>query len=121
MNIAKLLRTPHLKNICERLLLKMSTCVTNLPRREATPRFYYPFKPFSILNFTYKGMVLLCNMFCKGFSALFFSLKHYIFIIKKLFYNTHQVRYYHFIIVEAIAESMNVMQMSKYNKKLLSS
>ena len=30
MNIAKCLRTPILKNICERLLVKISTSVTNL-------------------------------------------------------------------------------------------
>ena len=33
-----------------------------------------------------------------------------IFIIKKLFYNTHQVRCYHFFIVEIIVESVNLIE-----------
>ena len=53
-------------------------------------------------------MFLLCNMLCQDISiTVFFSLKH-IFIIK-----THQVRCYHFFIVETVAESVNLIQMSK--------
>ena len=33
VNVADFLRTPILKNICERLLLKISTSKTNLPKR----------------------------------------------------------------------------------------
>ena len=59
-------------------------------------------------------MVLSCNMFCQAFSVIaFFPVKYDIFIIIKLFYNTHQVRCYHFFIVEVIVESVNLIQMSK--------
>ena len=64
-------------------------------------------------------MVLSCNMFYQAqgfFLLLFFSLKH-IFIIRKLFYNTHQVRCYHFFIVEIIDQSVNLIQMLKQNRK----
>ena len=37
-----------------------------------------------------------------------------------LFHNIHQVRCYHFYIVEIVAESVNLIQMSKQNRKLLS-
>ena len=51
-------------------------------------------------------------MFCQGFSVIvFFTLKH-IFSIKKLLYNTHQVRY-HFFIVVIIVESVNLIEMSE--------
>ena len=59
---------------------------------EVIPEFYYTFKAFSTQNFT-------------------FSLKHDIFIIKKFFYSTHQVRCYHFFIVEIIIENVNLIQM----------
>ena len=60
-------------------------------------------------------------MFRQGFPvAVFFSLKHDIFIIRKLFHNTPQVRCYHFFIAEVIVESVNLIQMSKQNRKLLS-
>ena len=56
-----------LKNICDRLFLKIS-----IPEREVIPEFYYPFKPYSILN--------LCNMFRQGFSvAVFFSQTWYFY------------------------------------------
>ena len=53
-SIGKFLRTPILKNICEWLLLKISTSVTNLPKGDKSliSDFFYPFKPFSILNFS---------------------------------------------------------------------
>ena len=55
--------------------------------------------------------------FAKVFLLLFFfSLKHDIFITKKLFYNTSQVRYYHFFIVEINVKSVNLIQTSKLNK-----
>ena len=41
-SIAKFLRTPILKNICEQLILEIGTSVTNLPK------FFYP---FNIPNF----------------------------------------------------------------------
>ena len=37
-----------------------------------------------------------------------------------MLHNTHQVRCCHFFIVEVIAESVNLIQMSKQNRKLLS-
>ena len=37
-----------------------------------------------------------------------------------LFRNTHQVRHYHFFVAEIIAESVNLIYMSKYDTKLLS-
>ena len=66
-------------------------------------------------------MVLLCNMFYQSFSVTaFYSLTHDIVIIKTLFYNTYQVRCYRFFIVEIIVESVNFIQMSKQNRRLLS-
>ena len=55
-------------------------------------------------------MLMSCNKFCPDFSVLF-SLKqfHDIFTMK----TTHQVRCYHFFIVEVIVESVNVIQISK--------
>ena len=70
VNNAKFLKTCILKNICERLLLKISTSVTNLPK-EVIPEFYYPFKHFGILNFAMAEW-----LFCQSF----FSLKHDFFI-----------------------------------------
>ena len=55
-------------------------------------------------------MVLLCSMSCLCFCALvvvFFTIKHDIFIIKKLFCNTRQVICYHFFIFEIIVKSVN--------------
>ena len=46
---------------------------------------------------------------------MFFSLKR-IFIIKNVFYNTHQVRCYDLFIVEVIVESVNLIQMLKRKK-----
>ena len=48
-------------------------------------------------------MVFLCNMFYQGFSVIFFAVKDDIFIIKK-FYNTHQVKCYHFFIDNTIVK-----------------
>ena len=110
VNIAKFLRTSILKNICKRLFLQISISVTNL-LRGGNSWILLPFKPYSILN--------LCNMFRQGFYVVAFFFSN-IFIIKKLFHNTHQVRYYHFFIVEVIVESVNLIQMSKWNRKLLS-
>ena len=52
-------------------------------------------------------MVFLNNMFCQCFLSMsitfFFSISFVILIIRKTFYvicTTHQVRYYHFLIVE---------------------
>ena len=55
VNLAKFLRTPILKNICERLLLKISTLV-QIYRKELIPEFYYPFKIFQYPKF--------CQCFC---------------------------------------------------------
>ena len=82
-------------------------------REEVLPQIYYLFKPFKYPKFCYDEKILLCSMFCQSFYYCFFSLKHDIFVIKKLFYNTHQVRCYHFFIVEIIVESVNLIQMSK--------
>ena len=65
-----------LKNISERPLLKISTSVTNLSKGGNS---WYPFKPFSVLNFALTAR-FLCSMFCQDFLLL-------------LFYNTHQVKY----------------------------
>ena len=55
-------------------------------------------------------MLMSCNMFCPDFSVVF-SLKqfHDILIMK----TTHQVRCYHFFILEIIVESVNVIEISK--------
>ena len=66
-------------------------------RRELLPKFYYPFKPLSILNFTITKWSCYVTCFAKVFLVLLFSLKHDTFIIKK--FNTHQVRCYHLFIV----------------------
>ena len=51
VNVAKFLRTPILKNIFERLLLKISTSETNLSKGGVIHDFFYPVISFSILNF----------------------------------------------------------------------
>ena len=50
---------------------------------------------------------------CLSF-IVFFSLKHENFIMKKLFYNTYEVRCYHFLIAEIIVESVSLIQTSKW-------
>ena len=67
----------------------------------------------SILNFAMTKRFCYVACFARVFIIVFFSLKHDIFVIKKLFYNTHQVRCHHFFIVEIIVESVNLIQMSK--------
>ena len=66
----------------ERLLLKISFSVTNLTK--VTADFFYLFKPFSILNFAMTHCFYHVTCFVKVYSVTFFSLKHYIFIVKKL-------------------------------------
>ena len=79
-------------------------------------------------------MILLCNMLCEDFCYRFFGLGNYFvcktFTVQTLLWslefviqinleldtnteNTHQVSCYHFFIVEIIAESVNLIQMSK--------
>ena len=66
MNVAKFLRTSILKNISERLLLKISTSETNLL---VIPEFYYPCKPFRILKFALREWFcyVTCFFFYQGF------------------------------------------------------
>ena len=78
MNIAKFLRTPIFKNICERLPLKISTSVTNLPK-EGNSLILYPFKPY-YPKFFYDRMAFYVTCFAKIFMLL-------------LLHNTHQVRF----------------------------
>ena len=70
-------------------------------------------------------MVLMCNMFCQGFSVIAFSSQTVLlyFYHKKsclIMYFTYQVKCCHFFIVEIIVESVNLIQMSKQNRKVLS-
>ena len=69
MNVAKFLRTPILKNICEWLLLKISTLVTNFTEGRLIPEFDFPFKPFSILNFAMTEWFCYVTCFAKTFLA----------------------------------------------------
>ena len=50
-------------------------------RREVIPEFYYPFKPFSILNFAKTEWFCYATCFAKVFLLFFFSLQHDIFVI----------------------------------------
>ena len=73
-------------------------------RRQVIPEFYqaYPFQ-FSYGYESFDGMILLCiNMLSQYFS-----------VTVNIFHNTHQVRCYHFLIVEVVAESVNLTQISK--------
>ena len=77
-------------------------------------------------------MVLLCNIFCQGLSVIDVFLPNMIFLfyhkktgnikivtfLSERSYNTHQVKCYHFFIIEIIAESVNLILMQKL--KLLS-
>ena len=74
VNIAKFLRTSILKKNF-RLLLKISTSVTNLPRG-GNSWIFYPFKPFSILDFAMTEWFCWVTSFAKVF-LLFFSLKQF--------------------------------------------
>ena len=78
----------------------MSTTQLQIYLREVIPEFLHPFKPFSILNFAMKEDFGYVTCFPKV--IVFFD---DIFIIKKLVYNTPQVRCYHFFIVANIVES----------------
>ena len=120
VNIAKFLKTPILKTSVNGCFWK-SAPQRQIYRREVIPEFYYSFKHFTILNFAMMEWFCYVTCFAKVFLLLFFfSLKHDIFITKKLFYNTSQVRYYHFFIVEINVKSVNLIQTSKLNRKLLS-
>ena len=98
MKIAKFLRAPNIKNICERPLLKISTSVTNL-LKEVIPEFYYPFK---------RNGFVMQHVLPRFFSVIVFFSQTI-----SAFYNTHQVRCYHFFIVEIIVESVNLIKMLK--------
>ena len=51
------------------LMAQKSRSQWQIYQREVIPEFLYPFKPFSI-KVCYDQMVLSCNMFCQGFSAI---------------------------------------------------
>ena len=70
VNVAKFLRTPILKNICERLLLKISTSETNLSKGGIIHDFFYPSKPFSILNFAMTEWFCYVTCFAKIFLSM---------------------------------------------------
>ena len=91
-------------------------------QKEVTPEPYYPFKPFIMLNFAITKWFCYVTCFTKVFLLLFFFSQTWYFCLKKVvsYENTYQVRCYHFFIVEIIDESMNLVQMTKYNRKLLS-
>ena len=74
-SIAKILRTPILKNICERLLLKISFSVTNLTKG-GNFWFFYPFNPFGILNFAMTEWFCHVTCFAKVSCYCFFSLSN---------------------------------------------
>ena len=102
--MAKVLRTPTQKNICDWLSLKIST------------KFFdgkFPFLTFQYPEFYNDGMVLSCNIFCQGFSVIVEKLQHKrynnIFFIKKLAHIKRDV----IIPFEIIFESVNLIQMSK--------
>ena len=76
--------------------------------KDIIPKFNYPFKPFSVLNFALTGWFSLF-FYVTCFAKIFLSL---------LLRNTHQVRCYHLFFIEIIVESVNLMQMSKQNRKV---
>ena len=98
----KFLRISILKNICERLLLKISTSAVNLRKGEVSPDFIILLKYFSILNFV-NGLVM--QHAWASFFFVFFSQTYF-------YHKTHQVRCYYFFIVEIIVEGVSLMQMS---------
>ena len=59
-------------------------------------------------------MFLFCKVLCQDISITNFFLPNMTFLSQ----NTHQVRCYHFFIVEIIAEGVNLIQMSKWNRKV---
>ena len=71
---------------------------------EIIPDFFYPFKPFSILNFAMTEWLCHVTRFAKVFLLFFFVPKIFL-----LLYNTHQVRCYYFFIAEIIVESVNLI------------
>ena len=66
----------------------INASVTNLSKR-GTPWIFYPFIPFSILNFAKKKWFCLVTCFAIVFKLFFSSLKQFsvIFIQSNLFYN----------------------------------
>ena len=70
--IAKFLRTFISKNICERLLLKITISVTNY-RWKVNPDFFYPFETFRILNFAMTEWFCHVTYFVKVLLIFFFS------------------------------------------------
>ena len=82
-SILKFLSTPNLKNICERLLLKISTSMTNLSKGDHF-WFFYPFKPFGIVNFSMTEWFFSSNMFCQSLSVIVFFSQIWYFYHKKV-------------------------------------
>ena len=85
----EIFKTSNLKNICERLLLKISSSVTNL-RTGVILEFYYTFKVFSILNFNMR--------------KCFFSSQTWYFYHTKVVLQYTSSELFHFIILEIIVE-----------------
>ena len=95
LNIAKFLRTPNLKSICERLFL-----MWHIYRRKVIPNFCI------LLNLLVSSMLqalCYCWKSCNIKVVTFLSLRSY----------THQVRCYHYFIVDIIVECVNLIQMAK--------
>ena len=79
-NIAKYLKKPNLKNIREWLVLKISTSKSD---------FFYPLKPFSILNFATKKWLCHVTCFAKTFLLLLFCLSNKIVLSSKSCFIKH--------------------------------
>ena len=97
-------RLKHIYSFQKQSFADLST--SNLPKGVIS-RFYYPFQFLQFPEFCQ----WFCYVTCFGKIFLFcLFLSNMIFLSQ----NAHQVRCYHFFIVEIIiAESLNVVQMSK--------
>ena len=98
----EIFKSTDFEKICQRLLLKISPSVTDLPEG-GNSRILLSFQTFySILYFTMTERFCYVTCFTnlrRFFLVLFFPIKH-LLIIKKLFYNTRLVRCYNFFILE---------------------
>ena len=97
-----------MKNICERLPLKISTSVTIFPKEDFLFNLI-----LSILNVAIMGWFFHVTCVAKVSLLLLKKLQHKscnIFITKKLHTSSEM---YHSLLVEIIVESVDLIQMSK--------
>ena len=95
-------------------LKKCIWCRKNQHLSHKFPKVFYPFKSFSILNFSMTECFFRDACFANVSLSLLFPLKQFlVFYHKKDVYTSHLVRYYHFSIVEINVKSVNLIQKSK--------